>query len=172
VCGRMQASSRRHAWQKPVHTAPQPEAVAGPFLHTHCGTRSGQRPAPQENPDLFKWLTGQTEAPPELQANQAYQALRQHVARQLQDSCHAGAQAAPGKEWLRGWDDSWRCVVSWTCVVWLGTRCVRVCVAGVACHSRPLPLLPAPDTNSTLSPAAVCVQGCCSAAHRWSAAAR
>jgi hypothetical protein len=34
------------------------------------------------------------------------QALKQHVAQQLSDSCHSASQAAPGKEWLRGWDDS------------------------------------------------------------------
>lgn len=62
----------------------------------------------QENPDLFKWLTGQQEAPSDLSSNRAYQALQQHVKQQLADSCHAASQAAHGKEWLRGWDDSWR----------------------------------------------------------------
>lgn len=62
----------------------------------------------QENPDLFKWLTGQQEAPSQLQANAAFTALKQHVGQQLSDSCHTASQAAPGKEWLRGWDDSWR----------------------------------------------------------------
>lgn len=49
------------------------------------------------------------------------QALQQHVTQQLSDSCHTASQAAPGKEWLRGWDDSWRCV----CV------CVEGCFVGV-----------------------------------------
>lgn len=36
------------------------------------------------------------------------QALQRHVAQQLADNCQADTQAAAGKEWLRGWDDSWR----------------------------------------------------------------
>ncbi|WIA12036.1 hypothetical protein OEZ85_012115 [Tetradesmus obliquus] len=59
----------------------------------------------QENPDLFKWLTGQQQAPQELQQNPAYQALSKHVAEQLAANSPQEAQAAAGKEWVRGWDD-------------------------------------------------------------------
>lgn len=121
---------------------------------------------PQENPDLFKWLTGRLAAPESMQSNPAYavrdddrgrgeasslpvschsfdrpegasklhyvcgdrmrsgcfwvltltcpvapgclQALRSHVAQQMTDHSDVAAQAAPGKEWVRGWDDGWR----------------------------------------------------------------
>ncbi|KAL4427648.1 hypothetical protein ABPG75_001737 [Micractinium tetrahymenae] len=60
----------------------------------------------QENPDMFKWLTAQEEAPEELQRNRAFQALQAHV-KAMTDKHHS-VPAAPGaapKEWLRGWTD-------------------------------------------------------------------
>eukprot|EP00879_Flechtneria_rotunda_P003528 GHRR01003760.1.p1 GENE.GHRR01003760.1~~GHRR01003760.1.p1 ORF type:complete len:150 (+),score=32.82 GHRR01003760.1:222-671(+) len=62
----------------------------------------------QENPDLFKWLTGQQQAPQDMQQNQAYQALSQHVSQQLDEFRPAAAKTAEGKEWIRGWDDASR----------------------------------------------------------------
>uniref|UniRef100_A0A7S0R4C6 Succinate dehydrogenase assembly factor 2, mitochondrial n=1 Tax=Chlamydomonas leiostraca TaxID=1034604 RepID=A0A7S0R4C6_9CHLO len=62
----------------------------------------------QENPDLFKWLTGQLPAPEHMLKNSAYVALRGHVAGQLSANAAEGTHAAQGKEWVRGWDDSWR----------------------------------------------------------------
>ncbi|KAF8071169.1 YPTC6 [Scenedesmus sp. PABB004] len=59
----------------------------------------------QENPDLFKWLTGQLPPPAEMQANPAYAALSAHVAQQLAANAPQAAQAAAGREWVRGWDD-------------------------------------------------------------------
>eukprot|EP00775_Hariotina_reticulata_P003787 gene3786-biopygen5487 len=61
----------------------------------------------QENPDLFKWLTGQQPPPQELQHNPAYVALSQHVQQQLAENAPSAAQAAAGQEWVRGWDDAW-----------------------------------------------------------------
>ncbi|GAX79151.1 hypothetical protein CEUSTIGMA_g6591.t1 [Chlamydomonas eustigma] len=61
-----------------------------------------------ENPDLFKWLTGQLIPPNEVSSNPAFQALKGHVQDQLGESCHASAHAPSGKDWVRGWDDSWR----------------------------------------------------------------
>ncbi|KAL4444674.1 hypothetical protein ABPG77_002491 [Micractinium sp. CCAP 211/92] len=60
----------------------------------------------QENPDMFKWLTSQEEAPEALQRNSAFQALQAHV-RSMTDKHHSvppAAGAAP-KEWVRGWTD-------------------------------------------------------------------
>ncbi len=62
----------------------------------------------QENPDLFKWLTGQLPAPDRLQQNEAYQALRAHVSMQLASRSQQATLAPKGAEWVRGWDDSWR----------------------------------------------------------------
>ncbi|KAF6253390.1 Flavinator of succinate dehydrogenase-domain-containing protein [Scenedesmus sp. NREL 46B-D3] len=60
----------------------------------------------QENPDLFKWLTGQQQVPQQMQQNSAYQALSKHVTEQLAANSPQEAQAAAGVEWVRGWDDS------------------------------------------------------------------
>ncbi len=71
----------------------------------------------QENPDLFKWLTGQAAPPDVLRANPAYSALSAHVMQQLADNSTAEAAASPGTEWVRGWSDGGsRCVVQW-CIV-------------------------------------------------------
>ncbi|KAL6756185.1 Flavinator of succinate dehydrogenase-domain-containing protein [Haematococcus lacustris] len=62
----------------------------------------------QENPDLFKWLTGQL-PPSELMAsNMAFKALRKHVAQQLGSNSQQKSHASQGVEWVRGWDDAWR----------------------------------------------------------------
>jgi succinate dehydrogenase flavin-adding protein (antitoxin of CptAB toxin-antitoxin module) len=48
----------------------------------------------QENPDLFKWLTGQQEPPGEMQGNQAFK-VRQGPPQQ-----HAHAAVCPASGWL------------------------------------------------------------------------
>lgn len=45
-----------------------------------------------------------------LQVVSVAQALRSHVASQLGSNSPEEARAASGKEWVRGWDDSWRYV--------------------------------------------------------------
>lgn len=75
-----------------------------------------------ENPDLFKWLTGQEQPPALLLANPAFVQLRLHVARSLEKSARegalsgvralglrsrtAGTRAKLGTEWVRGWSDT------------------------------------------------------------------
>lgn len=59
----------------------------------------------QENPDLYKWLTGQEQPPQDVVENSAYQALVKDVATQLRDHVDRTARAPEGKEWVRGWDD-------------------------------------------------------------------
>ncbi|KAL4855819.1 Succinate dehydrogenase assembly factor 2 [Chlorella vulgaris] len=61
----------------------------------------------QENPDMFKWLTAQEEAPKELRRNRAFRALQAHV-QSLTDKHHKvprPAGEAP-KQWVRGWTDT------------------------------------------------------------------
>ncbi|GBF98736.1 hypothetical protein Rsub_11285 [Raphidocelis subcapitata] len=60
----------------------------------------------EENPDLFKWLTGQLPTPDHLARNQQYMALKAHVDAQLADNLHHAAAASTGRDWVRGWDDS------------------------------------------------------------------
>jgi succinate dehydrogenase flavin-adding protein (antitoxin of CptAB toxin-antitoxin module) len=59
-----------------------------------------------ENPDLFKWLTAQAEAPAELKANAAYRSLEAHCAKFLDEKSDKETRAAMGREWIRGWNDT------------------------------------------------------------------
>ncbi|CAL5229089.1 g12347 [Coccomyxa viridis] len=59
----------------------------------------------QENPDLFKWLTGQESASEDMMANPAFKDMQEHVAKQLNEHRDNAAMSQPGKEWVRGWDD-------------------------------------------------------------------
>lgn len=51
----------------------------------------------QENPDLFKWLTGQQQAPQELQQNPAYQVCELHAAAAAAAVAAAIASASSGR---------------------------------------------------------------------------
>ncbi|PNH04084.1 Succinate dehydrogenase assembly factor 2, mitochondrial [Tetrabaena socialis] len=62
----------------------------------------------EENPDLFKWLTGQLPAPDHMTGNPVFVAIRGHVAQQLQEWAPVQTRAPSGATWVRGWDDSWR----------------------------------------------------------------
>jgi len=62
----------------------------------------------QENPDMFKWLTGQEQAPETMLANSTYMALLNDVQQQLSHKRDDRAVTPTGKEWSRGWDDLWK----------------------------------------------------------------
>mmetsp|Transcript_9961 Transcript_9961/g.18535 ORF Transcript_9961/g.18535 Transcript_9961/m.18535 type:complete len:161 (-) Transcript_9961:308-790(-) len=61
----------------------------------------------QENPDLFKWLTGQLPASEDMVKNSVYQKLKSHVDVQIENS-PLKSRATPGQDWVRGWDDGWK----------------------------------------------------------------
>eukprot|EP00887_Chlorella_sp_A99_P002170 scaffold21.g2170.t1 len=58
-----------------------------------------------ENPDLFKWLTGQLEPPAELRSNRAYKLISEHVRGMMAEKHNIDAEAPKGAVWKRGWDD-------------------------------------------------------------------
>ncbi|KAK9832787.1 hypothetical protein WJX81_000862 [Elliptochloris bilobata] len=60
----------------------------------------------QENPDLFKWLTGQEAPSDAMEKNNTFKELREHVQAQLAAHCAPDATSVPGKPWVRGWDDN------------------------------------------------------------------
>ena len=60
----------------------------------------------EENPELFKWLTGQELPPPRMAANVAFTSLQSHVLKFLNDKSDSATRAARGREWVRGWNDS------------------------------------------------------------------
>lgn len=59
-----------------------------------------------ENPELFKWLTGQERAPRAMAENAAYASLAEHCKKFLDEKSSADTRAAYGREWIRGWNDS------------------------------------------------------------------
>ena len=54
---------------------------------------------------MFKWLTGQLPAPPDVASNAAFAALRADVAAAMAQKAPEGTRARPGAEWRRGWSD-------------------------------------------------------------------
>ncbi|PIA44240.1 hypothetical protein AQUCO_01700088v1 [Aquilegia coerulea] len=58
-----------------------------------------------ENPDLWKWLTGQEQPPENLNSNPVFSAVRDKVMGNLNTHASPETRATPGKPWVRGWDD-------------------------------------------------------------------
>uniref|UniRef100_A0A803Q2Q5 Succinate dehydrogenase assembly factor 2, mitochondrial n=1 Tax=Cannabis sativa TaxID=3483 RepID=A0A803Q2Q5_CANSA len=58
-----------------------------------------------ENPDLWKWITGQEQPPEALQINPVFNALRDKVMNNLNTHSSPETRAKPGQPWVRGWDD-------------------------------------------------------------------
>ena len=58
----------------------------------------------EENPELFKWLTGQEYPPQRLANNMAFVSVQVHVM-SLLDDCDVASRTYRGGEWLRGWPD-------------------------------------------------------------------
>lgn len=59
----------------------------------------------EENPDLFKWLTGQEPPSASMADNASFMAMRDYIGRQLAATRPPESATAAGKTWLRGWDD-------------------------------------------------------------------
>ncbi|CAA7396383.1 unnamed protein product [Spirodela intermedia] len=58
-----------------------------------------------ENPDLWKWLTGQEQPPEAVNRNPVFNAVHAKVMSNLDSHASASTRAAPGQPWVRGWDD-------------------------------------------------------------------
>ncbi|CAH9142727.1 unnamed protein product [Cuscuta epithymum] len=58
-----------------------------------------------ENPDLWKWLTGQEQAPDAIRTNPVFTAVHEKVLNNLDKHTSPETRATPGQEWVRGWDD-------------------------------------------------------------------
>ncbi|XP_059291655.1 succinate dehydrogenase assembly factor 2, mitochondrial [Lycium ferocissimum] len=58
-----------------------------------------------ENPDLWKWLTGQEQPPDAINTNPVFSAVREKVMNNLDKHASPETRAVPGKPWVRGWDD-------------------------------------------------------------------
>lgn len=58
-----------------------------------------------ENPDLWKWLTGQEQPPEAVSANPVFSAVQENVLKNLNNLSAPETRATPGQPWVRGWDD-------------------------------------------------------------------
>ncbi|CAO2149106.1 unnamed protein product [Urochloa humidicola] len=58
-----------------------------------------------ENPDLWKWLTGQEQPPKDLNSNQVFTAIKSKVTDNLTKHASPETRSTPGQPWVRGWDD-------------------------------------------------------------------
>ena len=59
----------------------------------------------QENPDFFKWLTGQKEPPVNVAELGSFQQLRGFVQSRLEEHSPPSTRNRSGEEWVRGWND-------------------------------------------------------------------
>ncbi|XP_077212322.1 succinate dehydrogenase assembly factor [Tasmannia lanceolata] len=58
-----------------------------------------------ENPDLWKWLTGQEQPPEAVGSNPVFSAVQAKVMHNLNSHAAPETRAMPGQPWVRGWDD-------------------------------------------------------------------
>lgn len=58
-----------------------------------------------ENPDLWKWLTGQEQPPEAVKTNPVFTAVADKVMNNLNAHASPETRAKPGQPWVRGWDD-------------------------------------------------------------------
>ncbi|KAL9422832.1 hypothetical protein AB3S75_035005 [Citrus x aurantiifolia] len=58
-----------------------------------------------ENPDLWKWLTGQEQPPEAVKTNPVFSALHNKVMNNLNSYASPETRSDPGQPWVRGWDD-------------------------------------------------------------------
>ncbi|CAM0948891.1 unnamed protein product [Alopecurus aequalis] len=58
-----------------------------------------------ENPDLWKWLTGQEQPPEAISSNPVFVAIKSKVMDNLSKHSSPETRSAPGQPWVRGWDD-------------------------------------------------------------------
>lgn len=58
-----------------------------------------------ENPDLWKWLTGQEQPPDAVNNNPVFNAVKSRVTENLSKHSDPATRSIPGQPWVRGWDD-------------------------------------------------------------------
>ncbi|KAK7358725.1 hypothetical protein VNO77_00663 [Canavalia gladiata] len=58
-----------------------------------------------ENPDLWKWISGQEQPPESVNTNPVFAAVQEKVMKNLDSHSAPETRATPGQPWVRGWDD-------------------------------------------------------------------
>jgi succinate dehydrogenase flavin-adding protein (antitoxin of CptAB toxin-antitoxin module) len=59
----------------------------------------------QENPELYKWLTGQITPPESMLSNLAFQSIRGEVVAALEANGAPAAAAKDGAQWVNAWQE-------------------------------------------------------------------
>ncbi|CAM8969796.1 unnamed protein product [Rhodiola kirilowii] len=70
-----------------------------------AGIRSLVDVLDMENPDLWKWVSGQEQPPEAVEKNPVFCAVRSKVLDNLNSHSALETRAVPGKPWVRGWPD-------------------------------------------------------------------
>ncbi|KAL8226082.1 hypothetical protein R6Q57_018639 [Mikania cordata] len=87
------------------------DLVLGSWVENHIGSldEKGIRALVDvlnlENPDLWKWLTGQEKPPEAINTNPVFTEVRSKVMYNLDNFASQQTRATPGQPWVRGWDD-------------------------------------------------------------------
>ncbi|KAI3455202.1 hypothetical protein Pfo_011865 [Paulownia fortunei] len=87
------------------------DLILGKWVEDHIhsmdesGIKSLVHVLDMENPDLWKWLTGQEQPPEAVNGNPVFEAVRAKVANNLDNHAAPETRATPGQSWVRGWDD-------------------------------------------------------------------
>nr|UQE85830.1 succinate dehydrogenase subunit 2 [Chrysanthemum x morifolium] len=87
------------------------DLVLGTWVENHIGSldEKGIRDLVNvlnlENPDLWKWLTGQEQPPEGIDTNPVFIEVRSKVMNNLDNFASPQTRATPGQPWVRGWDD-------------------------------------------------------------------
>lgn len=87
------------------------DLVLGSWVENHIGSldEKGIRALVDvlnlENPDLWKWLTGQEQPPEAIDTNPVFIEVRSKVMNNLDNYASPQTRATPGQPWVRGWDD-------------------------------------------------------------------
>ncbi|KAK9050617.1 hypothetical protein SSX86_030414 [Deinandra increscens subsp. villosa] len=87
------------------------DLVLGSWVESHVGSldEKGIRALVDvldlENPDLWKWLTGQEQPPEAIDTNPVFNEVRSKVMYNLDNYASQQTRATPGQPWVRGWDD-------------------------------------------------------------------
>ncbi|KAL6996815.1 Succinate dehydrogenase assembly factor 2, mitochondrial [Sarracenia purpurea var. burkii] len=87
------------------------DLVLGKWVEEHIrsmdqnGIRSLVDVLDLENPDLWKWLSGQEQPPETIVTNPVFSAVREKVMNNLNKNAAPETRATPGQPWVRGWDD-------------------------------------------------------------------
>ncbi|GJT83934.1 succinate dehydrogenase assembly factor 2, mitochondrial [Tanacetum coccineum] len=87
------------------------DLVLGTWVENHIesldekGIRSLVDVLNLENPDLWKWLTGQEQPPEGIDTNPVFIEVRSKVMNNLDNFASPQTRATPGQPWVRGWDD-------------------------------------------------------------------